>query len=251
MHSRPSRQTLFSISSLVLFCLLMSFPQTSEICDNAIDDDQDGYIDLNDEDCSCATIEFSSLILNPSFEKMDCCPGAAASLNCATSWVQASAAYVHFFHECSFTNALIPQPIPDGGGVVGLANGRINEYSNYKEYLGACLTEPLQEGVPYKFQFEIGISPILDVLPMEVSLCGTPDCSTLPFGGTTGTIGCPTNTPTGSIGDKFIPMQLQGGRTWRLISPQLWIWPLLPSALPGLRSTGRTVLSPATTLLIT
>ncbi|MEM1358265.1 MAG: gliding motility-associated C-terminal domain-containing protein, partial [Bacteroidota bacterium] len=89
----------------------------------------------------------------------------------------------------------IPQPIPDGGGVAALSDGKIKEISAYKEYLGTCLTEPLQSGVPYKFQFQLGISPELKVLPMNVSLFAAADCNQLPFGGGSDTIGCPTNEP--------------------------------------------------------
>ena len=40
-----------------------------EICDNALDDDNDGLIDLNDDDCQCEPLEQPSFILNPSFER--------------------------------------------------------------------------------------------------------------------------------------------------------------------------------------
>lgn len=169
---------------------------SDEICDNGIDDDEDGLIDLNDEDCYCTLIEPVSLIRNPSFEEQDCCPGAEeANFDCATFWIQASAAHAHYFHDCDFSNALIPVPIPDGGGVIGLLNGKPNEISNYKEYLGACLRRPMRANVPYKFQFEIGFSYIQTPISIEVSLFGTADCENLPFGGDDQLIGCPTNTP--------------------------------------------------------
>ncbi len=38
-----------------------------EICDNAIDDDNDGLIDLNDSDCACEMVSLESIIPNPSF----------------------------------------------------------------------------------------------------------------------------------------------------------------------------------------
>ncbi len=191
----------YFMSSLI-FCSLMlltnyqalnTLPE-GEICDNAIDDDEDGLIDMNDEDCLCSEIESTSLIPNPSFEEKDCCPGFDALLDCATSWIPASAAPIHYFHSCAFTNFLIPQPIPDGAGVIGLTNGKIKEISNYKEYIGTCLSEPMKANVPYKFQFEIGISSELEIMPMNVSLFGTTNCEYLPFGGSSETIGCPTNT---------------------------------------------------------
>ena len=58
-----------------------------EICDNAIDDDGDGMIDLNDQDCFCMTPTPESLIPNPSFEEQDCCPSTRSELDCATGWI--------------------------------------------------------------------------------------------------------------------------------------------------------------------
>lgn len=45
-----------------------------EMCDNGLDDDADGQIDLNDDECHCEPLEQPSLIPNPSFEAQDCCP---------------------------------------------------------------------------------------------------------------------------------------------------------------------------------
>ena len=41
---------------------------SQEICDNAIDDDGDGLIDLNDEECLCNGELVPSIIPNASFE---------------------------------------------------------------------------------------------------------------------------------------------------------------------------------------
>ena len=68
---------------LFLFYLLawFSYPsavqpglELAEICDNGVDDDGDGRVDQNDEDCFCELAEAVSLIPNPSFENQDCCP---------------------------------------------------------------------------------------------------------------------------------------------------------------------------------
>jgi hypothetical protein len=65
------------------FWVLLLLPVTGlfgqvEICDNGIDDNGNGLIDLNDPFCTCSGISFSGdlteLIPNPSFEEMDCCP---------------------------------------------------------------------------------------------------------------------------------------------------------------------------------
>ena len=52
-----------------------------EICDNAIDDDGNGLIDLNDPVCKCEELGPISYIPNPSFEEMDCCPSSFSQLN--------------------------------------------------------------------------------------------------------------------------------------------------------------------------
>lgn len=39
-----------------------------EICDNVLDDDLDGLIDFNDDDCYCEFLEKFFLILNFFFE---------------------------------------------------------------------------------------------------------------------------------------------------------------------------------------
>ena len=43
-----------------------------EICNNSIDDDGDGLIDIQDDDCVCNQILPSGLIPNESFEENDC-----------------------------------------------------------------------------------------------------------------------------------------------------------------------------------
>jgi len=99
---------------------------TQEICNNALDDDMDGLINLNDDDCDCSGFggsEISSLIPNPSFEEMSCCPGPPAMLSCAENWIQSSLATSDYFNLCGFTEfdimGFIDAELPisgDGGG---------------------------------------------------------------------------------------------------------------------------------------
>lgn len=124
-----------------------SFAQ--EVCNNGIDDDGDGLIDLNDvEDCPCSTVvraaELQSYIRNHSFEEQMCCPyGFVAPpftppwLSCAEGWMQATAATSDYFHECGYAPAGMPLPPPDGEGAVGFY-----AEPGYFEYVGTCLTYP-------------------------------------------------------------------------------------------------------------
>ncbi|MFN7119323.1 MAG: gliding motility-associated C-terminal domain-containing protein [Saprospiraceae bacterium] len=172
-----------------------------EVCDNARDDDGDGLIDLNDPDCSCPEAKPISLIPNPSFEEMNCCPSTRSQLNCAKTWIQASEATTDYLHLCGWfgwDHLPPPQPIPDGRAVVGFRNGRFgmgNVQPGWKEYTGACLTAPLRAGFSYRFEFYIGFINTQVSPPLNVVFYGSTDCNNLPFGEGNPDYGCPTNGP--------------------------------------------------------
>ena len=175
--------------------------QLMEDCSNAIDDDGDGLIDINDPDCICEILSPESLIPNPSFEQSTCCPTERSMLNCAVGWVQASEPTTDLIHPCGWTGwngHLPPTPYPDGEAIMGFANGRVSNFGaeyNWKEYAGACLSAPLKANTTYRFEFSIGftneqLSPTLDI-----SFFGTTSCDDLPFGVGNADLGCPTNGP--------------------------------------------------------
>src|SRR5687767_5292395 len=99
-----------------------------EICDNGVDDDNDGLVDLKDvAECRCTGIgttqQAASLIPNASFEQMDCCPSTFSMMDCATSWIQATEATSDYFNNCDYVAPAITNaglvPFPDGNGAVG------------------------------------------------------------------------------------------------------------------------------------
>ena len=171
-----------------------------EICDNAIDDDGDGAIDLNDPDCECALVEPISLIPNPSFEETNCCPFNRSQLDCAKDWIQASDATTDYIHTCGWMgweDLPVPLPLPDGEACVGYRNGRFERaYNpNWKEYAGACLLAPLRAGKSYRFRFHIGFTNYLHSPSTNIVFYGSPSCDNLPFGVGNDSFGCPTNDP--------------------------------------------------------
>ena len=191
------------------FCLaffgspLTTFAQNAEICDNGIDDDGDGLIDINDEECACPTELPTSLIPNPSFEDQIGCPLDENQLELAVPWRQASRATTDYMHECGdflshpvFSDS-VPLPMPDGMGCIGFRNGRpLNP--NFKEYTGACLSEPMEADVLYTLNMWVGFMNAVDSPPFELTVFGAEGCSTsgiLPFGGNNANIGCPLNVP--------------------------------------------------------
>ena len=68
MGCRP-KKILFT----TVFCLVVSVLFAQEICDNGKDDDNDGWIDLQDPDCACNWTAPYNLLLNPSFEEHKHC----------------------------------------------------------------------------------------------------------------------------------------------------------------------------------
>lgn len=160
-----------------------------EICDNGIDDDGDGLIDLNDPECTCELLEPESLIPNPSFEQLNCCPSDLEQLHCAKFWIQASTPTTDFIHACGwmgYERYPPPWPFPDGNGVLGFRDGIFlrneNPQRNWKEYAGACLINPMRKGVEYRFEFYVGfVSPDISP-PINISFFGTTECANLPFG---------------------------------------------------------------------
>lgn len=165
------------------FLLQISYGQ--EICNNGIDDDGDGLVDLNDDECDCEGFGgvIESLIPNPSFEDMDCCPSFHSQLDCATTWIQASGATSDYYNTCDYT-AIVGEgvtsaditDIPDGEGWVGYWTG-----VGYLEYIGACLDGPLLAGVEYTLNFYTAWGK--GNAEHEFAIYATPDCGDLPWGG--------------------------------------------------------------------
>jgi gliding motility-associated-like protein len=206
---------------LPAFPFALSHPAPTEICDNALDDDGDELIDLNDPDCECPVLQPLSLIPNPSFEEMECCPSERSQLHCASGWIQASEPTTDYLNTCGWMgwNDLPPPlPFPDGNGCVGFRNGRVGGNNqgpqpNWKEYAGACLSGPLKAGVTYRFEFYIGFTYALNSPPTSIVFFGTTSCTNLPFGVGYPNFGCPTNGPgwkeLGSV-------PISGANEWQL-----------------------------------
>ncbi|MDX1942547.1 MAG: gliding motility-associated C-terminal domain-containing protein [Saprospiraceae bacterium] len=176
-----------------------------EVCDNALDDDGDGLIDLNDPDCDCNVSQVVSLFPNFSFEDTLCCPSNRDQVNCTKSWVRASDVPVDYLHSCGWfgwDHLPPPQPLPDGDAVIGIRNGRYTSGSvnpNFKSYLGICLPSPLRAGNTYKFKLNVGFLNVKISPPMDIVLYGTTNCQNLPFGAGNANFGCPTNHPNWKV----------------------------------------------------
>jgi gliding motility-associated-like protein len=181
------RKFLFLLISLCFF----SVAQSQEICNNAIDDDADGLVDLNDPDCSCGSTSIPSMIPNPSFDTMACCPTSYSQANCAQGWVQASSATSDYMNTCGFVfgaaTAAGLVPFPNGNGILGCIF-----MPNWQEYVGSCLSSPMIAGTQYTVQMNIASTPcdgqggqcnggVIDYGNIDIVIYGSPNCSDLPF----------------------------------------------------------------------
>lgn len=206
-----NKQTCHYLGHWILFLLgifLTTATIAQEICTNGIDDDGDGLIDLNDDDCECTGFggiqNVSSLIPNSSFEDHSCCPNSFSDLHCADTWIQASNPTSDYWHTCgqrgNSSYGLPATPLPDGDGLVGFINN-----DGWQEYVGACLLAPMIAGTNYELNFYLGgtsASPAINL-----TIYGTPNCSDLPFNSN----GCPVGLG-GWV--QLAQISMAGGSAW-------------------------------------
>jgi len=188
-------------TSHILLALLLLLPGLAlaqvEICDNGVDDNGNGLIDLNDPFCNCQGIFFSGdltqLIPNPSFEDQDCCPQSFSYMQCLPGWENGNSGTTDYMHTCGFIMAGVQDanlvPFPNGQGIVGAV------YTlGYKEYLSACLAEPFIAGSQYTLTFRAAFVSVFTngqtcvppspFDPAPIALFGHPTCDNLTVGGT-------------------------------------------------------------------
>ncbi|MBP6184363.1 MAG: gliding motility-associated C-terminal domain-containing protein [Saprospiraceae bacterium] len=170
------KQTVFP-----LFFLFAVFSMTAqEVCDNGVDDNGNGLIDLYDPACICEGIgveenDVTYKVPNPDFEQMDCCPDFISQVTeCLTSWVAPTTATPDYLHTCDFMFAAVYEaglyPFPSGGeGIAGASAA-----NNWREYIGACLNGTLEAGVPHQFSIQIAFAPVLMSQQQGYPLCPNP-----------------------------------------------------------------------------
>lgn len=197
---------MFRNLTTALFVFFVSTSFSQEICNNGIDDDGDLLIDLNDSDCACNSAGSgnpTSIIPNPSFEDMLCCPSGFSNLSCADQWVQASDATSDFLNTCNFVgpfNSSSLIPFPDGDGAVGAI-----WLEDYSEYVGACLSSPMVAGTQYTLQMQAAFTgmlvdvdvclPVTPVTSIDMVVYGNTNCGNIPFFGSN----CPVGNVAGCV----------------------------------------------------
>lgn len=183
---------------LLAFLLLVGSSSAQEVCDNGVDDDANGLIDLNDTiACPCTVLPpATNLIANGSFEEQTCCPGQPgigvpnSFVDCATGWVDYQiSASADIYDPCGFFPSMIPQPVPDGDAVAGIVVHTWPGGASY-EFFTQCLATPMLAGQTYELGFNvaavrmqfgfIGTNPI-NFGPLELAIFGLDTCPPLPY----------------------------------------------------------------------
>lgn len=216
----------FCVTILWLTPLLLTSNaiNAQEICDNGIDDNGNGLIDLNDPECQCADGELVDLINeipNPDFSVLNC-PADQAVIHCADNWYQPSEGTPDLVQNCNVEHIILPKPpceIPSGSTAAGIIDDHW-EGTNHvdKEYLAVCSKSILQSGIDYTFSAEVGFLGDEDITfqsqPFFLTLFGAEGCGTT-FEGSN----CPTfNDDTTWV--ELGSVEVSGWNEWKSVQFQ-------------------------------
>jgi gliding motility-associated-like protein len=206
----------------LLFIPLMMTSHKSiaqEICNNGVDDDNDGLIDLFDPDCQCRINANGNLLLNGSFESYLHCPVNYTyddEHNIILNWEFSTytndnqAIFYHNLHCARDSGQVMlymkpAMPLPEGSGFISIYNiaylHPIPENEMTKNYVSQCLAAPLTKGEDYTLSFYAGRFRSWDnfigqIYPFNVAVFGNADCNAVPFGKKYAQgNGCPANYP--------------------------------------------------------
>lgn len=173
-----------------------------EVCDNGIDDDGNGLVDLNDvAGCPCdIVVPQPTILANGSFEDNTCCPtGPSFNPNtffpCATGWTDYMVTATADYFGCNYMPSGVPQPIPGGSAVAGF--GAFTDWSaanSYYEFLMNCLAAPMTAGQQYELAFSVSairtsmsiaaafeFTTPVNFGPIDLTLYGLSSCPASPY----------------------------------------------------------------------
>lgn len=198
----------YKYMSFILLIILMIVSCKSlaqEICNNGIDDDGDGLVDLFDPDCQCHFTANGNLLLNGSFESYARCPATYiydSEHDIVKNWEFSSYTNINeasFYHnlQCPEDSAQVAShmlpamPLPQGSGFMAIYNSAylhpVPDSQMMKGYVSQCLTTPLVKGEDYTLSFYAGRFRSWDnftgkIFPFNVAVFGNADCNAVPFG---------------------------------------------------------------------
>lgn len=168
----------------VLFYEERQIGARTEICDNNIDDDEDGLIDVFDPDCQCPGLNPPNLVPNGQFSETNGCCANLGEVNCLVGWEVLGPSPDYISDNClqsnlrpdvRFLSNALNTSFNDGYifGLVHQVDGR-----HFTESIGVCLDSTLLAGQTYKLSFDIA-NLRNDDPDILFSIMGIPDCNRL------------------------------------------------------------------------
>ncbi|MEM6396006.1 MAG: gliding motility-associated C-terminal domain-containing protein [Bacteroidota bacterium] len=144
------------LSTVLLFIFQILIAQ--EICDNGIDDDGDGLVDIQDDDCFCIG---NFVGIAGDFEDISCCPDDVSQLTCQNEgWIN-SGPSTDLVNTCGYVGGIgfpfAPLPFPSGNGAIGI-NSRREPTNSSSEGVRRCLDCSLIAGEAYEVRFFVGFN---------------------------------------------------------------------------------------------
>jgi len=179
IYLRQITYRIFMIMKRFVFFICFIFvsiaSNAQENCNNGIDDDGDGKVDLNDTDCTCSTSTVSNLINNHNFEQYIECPNDFSQFNKTVNWFLPTNGTSDYINTCGFVPAsatgagIYPLPVANGKAVAGILIAQ-----DYKEFIAICTNATLLAGVKYQVNLDIASSTsgrIVDTNPNIGEIC--------------------------------------------------------------------------------
>ncbi|MEO0790538.1 MAG: SprB repeat-containing protein, partial [Bacteroidota bacterium] len=168
---------------LGILTLLSATVLAQEICDNGIDDDGDGLVDLQDNDCICVE-SFTGVTAD--FEDISCCPQSAAAIDClADGWTTIDVGTPDLSNTCGYIGGVglpeVPLPIPSGNGAISMLSIQDSQFPG-NEGIARCLDCGFIAGETYEISFFVGFNSNLswNSGDVEFAIYGKEDCSDIP-----------------------------------------------------------------------
>jgi len=166
------------LTTTILLALISSSLSGQEICNNDIDDDDNGLNGYQDPPCKfCYFVKLATL--DEDFESYNCCPVGPTETECINGW-QSMSGSPDYFNTCDFMGGdfvpAVPLPIPSGDGAIG--------FGTWNETIGTCTQSNIfLDGETYDISFDVGFNTGYNLesnLNVELSLYGTYNCFYLP-----------------------------------------------------------------------
>ncbi len=167
---------------LIAFFAAFTMISAQEICDNQLDDDNDGLIDVFDPDCLCNTVGGFEFIPNGGFEdKSDCCTNLNDENNCLEHWTILQGTPDLYDPDC-----MTPSDIEDTENLYGfeIESTFINfgVAGSFSETFGTCLLGTLQAGETYLFEADYAQTDIFfpdEEIVAQIAIYGFESCTAL------------------------------------------------------------------------